>query len=301
MEMRQLGHTGLQVSRLGLGLAELGSRFALARKAEAGRILNLALDQGINFLDTAACYGTAEELIGATIAHRRQGYVLATKAGHAVGDDGGSSWTAETVRDSIERSLRRMQTDHLDLVQLHSCSTTVLERGDVIQVLLDAKEAGKTRFIGYSGDNEGAQWAVEHDVFDTLETSFNLVDQWARQNLFPLARRKGMGIIAKRPIANAAWGRETSPSFYAQEYHRRAQIVADMGPLPGTPDDPILLALGFVFAHDAVDTAIVGTADPEHLRSNLRGMEEALPIPAEVVAELERRFDQAGERWAQET
>ncbi|MEJ2211491.1 MAG: aldo/keto reductase [Anaerolineae bacterium] len=195
---------------------------------------------------------------------------------------------------------RRARTDYLDLVQLHSCSTAVLERGDVIQVLLEAKEAGKTRFIGYSGDNESALWAVEHDVFDTLETSFNLVDQQARQRLFSLAQGKGMGIIAKRPIANAAWGRATSPSSYAREYHRRAQIVADMGPIPGAPADPILLALGFTLAHEAVDTAIVGTANPDHMRDNVRLVEEDLPLPGEVIDELERRFDQLGESWAQQ-
>jgi aryl-alcohol dehydrogenase-like predicted oxidoreductase len=300
MEMRQLGNTGLEVSRLGVGLSELGSRYALAQKDEAGRVLNMALDQGLNFLDAAACYGTAEELVGETISHRRQDFVFATKAGHVVGDYSGSAWTAETVRHSIERSLRRARTDYLDLVQLHSCSTAVLERGEVIQALLDAREAGKTRFIGYSGDNESALWAVEHDVFDTLETSFNLVDQRARTELFSLAQGKSMGIIAKRPIANAAWGRTSSPSFYAREYFRRAQIVADRGPVPGAPEDPIVLALGFTLAHDAVDTAIVGTADPDHMRSNVRMVEEELPIPREAVDELERRFDEVGERWAQE-
>lgn len=300
METRQLGDTGLQVSRLGVGLSELGSRYTLSQKDEAGRILNLALDRGLNFLDAAACYGTAEELIGETLAHRRQDFILATKAGHAVGDYSGSDWTAETVRDSIERSLRRANTDYLDLVQLHSCSTAVLERGDVIQALLDAREAGKTRFIGYSGDNESALWAVEHGVFDTLETSFNLVDQQAREKLFPLAQGTGMGIIAKRPIANAAWGRASSPSFYAREYHRRSQIVADMGPIPGAPEDPILLALGFTLAYDPVDTAIVGTANLDHMRSNIRLVEEELPIPREAVDELARRFDEVGQRWTQE-
>lgn len=301
MEMRQLGNTGLEVSRLGMGLSELGSHLTLAQKGEAGRLLNIALDHGINFLDMAACYGTAEELVGKTIAPRRDEVILATKAGHVVGDYGGPAWTAETIRHSIERSLRRTEAGHLDLVQLHSCSVAVLEQGDVIQALLDAKQAGKTRFIGYSGDNDAAQWAVEHGVFDTLETSFSLVDQQARERLFPLAQGKGMGVIAKRPIANAAWGKKKSPSMYAREYHRRAQIMADMGPIPEAPDNAIVLALGYVLAYDAVDTAIVGTSDPQHLQSNIRWLSEEIPIPQEAVAELERRFDEVGQRWTQET
>jgi aryl-alcohol dehydrogenase-like predicted oxidoreductase len=299
METKRLGNTDLSVSRLGVGLAEIGG-LNFGEVDSAAQVLNLALDSGINFLDTAACYGNSEELVGRAVAARRDEFVLSTKAGHAAGDYDGPSWTAETVRVSIERSLRRLRTDHLDIVHLHSCSVAVLERGDVIQVLQDAKQAGKTRYIGYSGDNEAAVWAVESGLFDTLQTSFNLVDQQARTRLFARAEERGMGLIAKRPIANAAWGAEASPSGYAAEYYRRAQAMAREGPIPGAPDDPILLALGFVLAHQAVDTAIVGTSDPEHMEANIRLIEEELPIAGEVVEELHRRFDELGEGWSQE-
>jgi hypothetical protein len=215
---------------------------------------------------------------------------LSTKAGHLAGDDDGRAWTAETVRDSVERSLRRLRTDHLDVVHLHSCGVDVLERGDVIQALQDARQAGKTRYIGYSGDNESAAWAVESGLFDTLQTSYNLVDQRARVGLFARAQEQGMGIIAKRPIANGAWG---------AEYHRRAQIVAQEGPIPGTPDNDILLALGFTLAHHAVDTAIVGTGNPDHMRANIRLVEQELPLADETVEELQKRFDRLGVDWSQ--
>jgi aryl-alcohol dehydrogenase-like predicted oxidoreductase len=300
MEKRKLGKTDLKVSRLGVGLAEIGHRLTMAEEERAARVLNTALDNGISFLDTAACYGISEELIGRTVAARRGEFVLSTKAGHVVGNYTGRPWTARTITDSIERSLVRMNTDHLDIVHLHSCDVGVLERGDVIRALQDAKQAGKTRYIGYSGDNESARWAVESGQFDTLQTSFNLVDQQARFQLFALARERGMGIIAKRPIANAAWGAEQSPSGYASEYYRRVQIMAEEGPIPGAPGDPILLALGFTLAHDAVDAAIVGTSDPEHMRSNIRWMELELPIASEAVRELERRFNEFGSGWLQE-
>jgi aryl-alcohol dehydrogenase-like predicted oxidoreductase len=197
--------------------------------------------------------------------------------------------------------LRRLRTEHLDVVHLHSCSIEVLERGDVIQVLQDAKRAGKTSHIGYSGDNEAAIWAVESGLFDTLQTSFNLVDQQARSRLFSKVEQEGMGLIAKRPIANAVWDAETSPSDYAAEYYRRARAMSKEGAVPGAPDDPILLALGFVLAHTPVDTAIVGTRDPEHMRANIRMVEERLPLAEEAVQALQRRFDELGERWPQET
>ena len=199
MEFATLGKTGLKVSRLGAGLYEMG---LLADVSAAGRLLSAALDGGINFLDTAACYDNSEEWIGRTISHRRHEYILATKAGHVIGGYQGEEWTPKTITDSIERSLVRMRTDYLDLVQLHSCDVDILERGEVTQALLDARQAGKTRFTGYSGDNKAALWAIENGQFDTLQITFNLVAQRARRDVLPKAKAKGMGIIAKRPIAN---------------------------------------------------------------------------------------------------
>jgi hypothetical protein len=292
-----LGNTDLHVSRLGVGLSEIGG---MTDEEQVAQVLNAALDSGINFLDTAACYGSSEDLVGRTVSRRRDEFLLATKAGHAVGGITSPDWTAQTITASIERSLRRLQTDHLDLVQLHSCDVDVLERGDVIRALQDAKEAGKTRYIGYSGDNASAVWAVESGAFDTLQTSFNLVDQWAREHLLPKAEARNMGIIAKRPIANAAWGRETTPSVYAAEYHRRYRAMAEDGPIPGSPDNPILLALGFALAHDPVDVAIVGTSDPEHMQTNITWLENALPIDPQAVEALHERFDATQEDWNQQ-
>lgn len=299
METRTLGKTGLTISRLGVGLAEIGQNRLSVE--EAGRVLNLALDSGITFLDTAACYDISEELIGQTVSNRRDEYVLATKCGHVTGGYQGDAWTAQTVTDSIDRSLKRLQTDYLDLVQLHSCDVDVLARGDVIEALQAAQRAGKTRFIGYSGDNDAAAWAVESGYFDALQTSFNLADQRARKNLFGPAQEKNMGIIVKRPIANGAWGAEKSPSGYADGYFARAQEMEKAGPLPEAPDNRILLALGFTFAHSEVDTAIVGTRNPDHMRSNIHMVESQLPISQAAVNTLHQRFDELDTDWKQLT
>ncbi len=292
MEKRTLGRTGLKVSRLGVGLAEIGFELTLEEVAHAEQVLNAALDNGITFLDTAACYDISEELIGRTIAHRRDEYALATKAGHVTGGYAGEAWTAQTIRDSIERSLTRMRTDHVDLVQLHSCDVDILERGEAITALQEARKAGKTRFIGYSGDNDAALWAVRSGLFDTLQTSFNVVDQNARLYLFGPAKAQHMGIICKRPIANGAWGAETLPSAYAAVYYERAQKMLAFGSVPEMPDNRILLALGFAFAHEAVDTFIIGTQNPAHLLNNLALTESHLPISHKTVQELQRRFEQ---------
>ncbi len=297
METTTLGKTGLKVSRLGAGLAAIGEELTMSEISEADRVLNTALDGGILFLDTAPCYFISEELVGRTIAHRRDEYVLATKCGHATGGYIGDSWTYQTIKDSIERSLIRMRTDHLDLVQLHSCDIDVLNEGEVIRALQDAKQDGKTRFIGYSGDNDAALWAVESDQFDTLQTSFSLLDQNARLNLFEPVRSRKMGLIAKRPIANGAWGAKASPSqtmrynnTYTDEYFIRSRMMESDREVIHSPDDSILLALGFVFGHPEIDVAIVGTRNPGHMLNNIRMVEEGLPISRESIKELHERF-----------
>ena len=289
----------MHVTRLGFGLSEIGS--AELSDTHPDEVLNAALDAGINFLDTAACYGLSEELIGQSLSQRRNEFYLATKAGHVVDGYEGEEWTARTIRDSIDRSLKRLKTDYLDLVQLHSCSVVVLERGEAIGALQEAQREGKTRYIGYSGDNEDAEWAVDSGLFDTLQTSFNLVDQKARFNLFTQAKAKGMGIIVKRPIANSAWGAEESPSDYADGYFKRAQLMRASEPLPDAPADRIAVALGFTLKHDAVDVAIVGTKTPKYMRSNVKLVEGGLPLTEAAVTELHRRFEEVGRDWPQLT
>lgn len=299
MDKRQLGNTDLQVTRLGFGLSEIGS--AELSDAHPGEVLSAALDAGINFLDTAACYGLSEELIGNSVSERRGEFYLATKAGHVVDGYEGEEWTTQTIHDSIDRSLTRLQTDYLDLVQLHSCSVAVLERGEAVQALQDAQREGKVRYIGYSGDNDAALWAVRSGLFATLQTSFNLVDQKARLELFDEAKTQGMGVIVKRPIANSAWGAAASPSEYADAYFGRAQRMNASDPLPGAPGDRIALALGFTLAHDAVDVAIVGTKTPKYMRSNVALAEQGAGLSEETLTELHRRFEAVGRDWPQLT
>ena len=302
MNRRPLGNTGLEVSKLGIGLAEIGMHLSPAEQSRAAVVLNTALDNGVNLLDTAACYGNSEELIGDAVSHRRDEYILATKCGHVAGDEKGEAWTGPTVARSIDRSLRRLKTDRVDIVQLHSCAVDVLEKGEVIRALEDAREAGKTRFISYSGDNEAAAWAVDSGIFATLQTTLNLVDQNARRGLLEAAHNAGMGVIIKRPIANGIWGGGTDQPRATSRYddiNERVMAMMNAGPVAGAPDDRILLALGFTFAHPQVDTAIVGTTNPDHLLSNIELINSGLGLADGVVEELYRRFDSLGADWHQ--
>lgn len=304
MEKIALGKTGLEVTRLGVGLAEIGNELSFDEVEQAGALLNAALDRGVNFLDTAACYGISEELIGMTVAGRRDEYVLASKAGHIRDDYQGEEWSYQTVADSVDRSLVRMKVEYIDILQLHSCSIEVLERGEAIRALEDAKAAGKIGHVSYSGDNEAAHWAVDSGRFDTLQTSLNLTEQGARTSgLLAKAAERGVGVIVKRPIGGATWSRAKQgiepPRNYDREYYDRARAMAELGDLPEEPSDAVLLALGFTLAHPEVGVAIVGTKNPEHMRGNLDLAERELPISEAAVAELQARWDRLGGEWRQ--
>jgi aryl-alcohol dehydrogenase-like predicted oxidoreductase len=202
MELCPFGKTGMMVSRLGFGGAEIGHQCASLPTVE--KILGAALDSGINVIDTAECYGLSEELIGQALSHRRSQFYLFTKCGHCCGFDE-PDWSPRLLVKTIERALKRLRTDHLDLVQVHSCSEAILKKGDVVTTLERVKAAGKARFIGYSGDRDAALYAIKCGAFDALQASVNVADQEAIDRVIPLAAQKGIGVIAKRPLANAVW------------------------------------------------------------------------------------------------
>ncbi len=293
METRRLGQTDMDVSWLGFGAARIATD--AGTPAEAERLLNALLDSGVNYIDTAECYGESEETLGKFISHRRDEYWLTTKCGHVAGDITAPEWTAAAVTQGIDQSLRRMQTDYLDLVHIHTCEADVLRQGDVLCALQDAQQAGKTRHIGFSGDNDVALEAIEMGVFATLLTSFNIVDQRGLDEVLPAAEAAGMGIIAKRPIANAAFNRPASPYDYANAYWQRAQHFT----LPdGAPADGVSLALRFCRSFDFIDTAIVGIDSLDQLAANIRDV-AAGPLPPAVLTSLRDQFQTHGQDWPQ--
>ena len=285
MEKRTFGDTGLEVSVLGFGGAEIG--FEKASDADVDRLLHAAIDAGLNVIDTAECYEDSEEKIGRAVSGRRDDFLLFTKCGHASGLEG-EDWNPKMLAQSIDRSLQRLQTDRLDLIQLHTCDRATLEKGEAIEVLRKAKEGGKARFIGYSGDNEGAKWAVESGIFDALQTSLNVADQAALVNV-ETAVQRGMGVIAKRPIANAAWVSEPAADAYSRAYWERLQKLAYL-------DLDASLALRWTLAQP-VHVAIVGTKNPARWNQNA-AMLDAGPLPIEAVEAIAARWKAvAGEDW----
>lgn len=260
-----MGKTDMDVSVLGFGGSEIGYQRVSAKTV--ARLLGGALDAGLNVIDTAECYEDSEELIGKALGERRREVYLFSKCGHARAE-ARSDWRPGALLRSIERSLSRLATDHLDLIQLHSCGLDVLQRGDAITALESARSRGWTRYIGYSGDGEAARWAVESGRFDTLQTSVSIADQEAIELTLPAARTAGLGVIAKRPLANVAWRYARKPAeAYYQEYWDRLRKL-DYPFLPGKGDAAVKTALRFTLGVPGVHTAIVGTTKPDRWRQN---------------------------------
>src|SRR5215469_1580958 len=232
----------MEASVLGFGGSEIGFQGVSGRTV--ARLLDGALDAGLNVIDTAECYENSEELIGKAVNGRRREFHLFTKCGHGK-SYGHADWRPAALLASIERSLRRLKTDAVDLVQLHSCSLEHLKKGDVITALERARERGWTRYVGYSGDGAAARYAIECGRFDTLQTSVSIADQEALELTLPLAQQRQLGVIAKRPIANAAWRYPQKPdnSYYQTYWERLKKLDYDF--LRGDAIDAVSIALRF--------------------------------------------------------
>lgn len=299
MEKRRLGKTDMEVSILGFGGSEIGYEGILA--ASAKKLLNSALDAGLNVIDTAECYANSEELIGQAVSARRSEFYLFTKCGHPRGW-GYPDWKPASILKSIERSLKRLKTDCVDLVQLHTCTEDELRAGNVIEALKRAREHGYTRYIGYSGDNKAALYAIECGEFDTLQTSVNIAEQDALDLTLPLARERNIGVIAKRPIANVAWkngNRPPSDSYGYAYWERLQKLKYDF--LTRDLKETVAIALRFTLSVAGVHTAIVGTARPGRFEQNAAALESG-PLPKELFDQIHARWSQIAERgWEGQT
>jgi aryl-alcohol dehydrogenase-like predicted oxidoreductase len=311
METQRFGNTGMEVSVLGLGTAEIGFEKVAERTLDA--IFGVAFDMGINVIDTAAMYGDSEKKIGRALRGRRSRCFLCTKCGrHAprrrsilgfyeyahwqaqrlmrsVDEQESFDWSPHILEWNIDQSLRRLGVDCIDVILLHSCSEETLRRGVVIEVLHRARQAGKVRYIGYSGDGLAALYAIQCRQFDVLETSINIADQEALDLTVPLAIQHGMGVIAKRPVANGLWKSSHRPEFSGNHayWDRLRELQYDF-----LQDGRAFeTALRFTLSVSGVHAAIVGTANPAHLR------QDAESAAAGILAK--DQFDAIRARWKQ--
>jgi aryl-alcohol dehydrogenase-like predicted oxidoreductase len=298
MNYREFGRTGWKVSEIGWGGAP--AAFLNTDRQSAVNLVNSLLDSGVNLLDTAAMYPGSEQFIGENFAHRRGDYILVSKCGTKVAGIDETPWSPQLISASVDRALKLTKSDHLDVMLLHSCDLATLKKGEALAALVKARDAGKVRFVGYSGDNDAAAFAAALPDIAVIETSINIVDQINIDKVLPVARTNRVGVIIKRPIANAAWkplsDQKGMYASYAKIYTDRfAKLGLSISDLGFTGDPAIewpRVALRFALSFPDAHVAIVGTTRPENAAANLRFAAEG-PLPESVVAKIRDAFRKA--------
>lgn len=299
LPVRTLGRTARTVSVLGFGSMELrgAPRGRDLDEGHVGALLNQVLDHGIDLIDTSIDYGVAEERIGRHLSHRRDEFFLASKCGCVVG------WTPSSPEErsphdfsqanivaGVEQSLRRLRTDHLDLLQVHvSPSRTTLERDDVVATMTGLRDAGKVRFLGMSGTLPHLPDHLAMGAFDVVQVPYSLL-QREHDAAISAAGAGGAGVIIRGGAAKGA------PSGESRPVARNAGL-ADTWSRIELDDlldgmDPMELTLRFTISHPAVTTTIVGTTSLEHLERNVASIARG-PLPADLYEAITQRLDEA--------
>ncbi len=299
---RTLGRTGLNVTALGFGALELrGMVGGVGRPLEPGqpeRILNAVLDAGINYIDVAVDYGEAEAHIGRCISGRRQEFFLATKCGCPLDVSRflpsertrfGTplprlhDYSRENIVNACDQSLRRMKTDYLDIVQFHfSPAREVLEREEAIETLQALKQEGKIRFIGCSSILPNIHDHIKMGVFDVLQVPYSAL-QPEHETAIAAAAKAGVGVVIRGGVARGGPGDELG-SASAWELWNQAGMDELLQGMSATE-----FMLRFTITNPNVDTTIVGTLNPAHLRENVAAVMKG-PLPASVYDEAKRRL-----------
>ena len=302
IEKRTLGRTGYEVTALAYGAMELrgAPRGRDIDPEEVGRILNAVLDGGINMIDTSIDYGVSEELIGRYISHRRNEYFLASKCGCWAGSGkppadaaltGGRFphvFTRENIVAGVEQSLRRMNTDHLDLVQFHaSPAQSVLEQHGAVETLLDLQREGKIRFLGMSGTLPNLPDQIAMGVFDAFQIPYSAVER-EHEDAMAQACEAGAGVIVRGGVAKGdpEGGGHGGDRWELWEKANLGDLLEGM--------TRTQFMLRYTIANPSMHTTIVGTANIGHLADNLRTAELG-PLPPDMYAEAQRRLSAAAQ------
>ncbi|MGW0595345.1 aldo/keto reductase [Streptosporangium sp. NPDC002607] len=296
----KLGRTGLQASRLGYGAMEMRGPQAWGKPIsddQARTVLNTVLDSGVNLIDTSPDYGDAEEHIGRWISHRRDEFVLTSKCGCPLAADGDPRtvpphvYTKANVRACVEQSLRRMRTDHLDILMVHmSPSVAVMQAEDTIAEMQALQDQGAIRFTGMSGNLPNLPEHIAIGAFDVFLLPYSALDR-SHEELISAAAAAGAGTIAHGSIARPLMAPpEAMPEPMRRPLaDRHARLAAaDLDDLADGASTMELL-LRFILTHQDLHSLIVGSTQVTHVQANVAAAQKG-PLPMDVYDALRDRL-----------
>lgn len=311
MHYRKLGKTNFTSSEISLGTWQVGGKWGDPfSHANADRILNQAVDAGINFIDTADVYGDgeSEKAVGRLVRSRSEQIFVATKCGRRLQPHVSEAYQPAALRAFVDDSLRNMGLETLDLIQLHCPPTEVYYRPEIFEVFDRLKDEGKIQHLGVSVEKveEGLK-AIEFPNVTTVQIIFNMFRQRPAELFFTEASRRQVGVIVRVPLASGLLtGKFGSDTTFSAQDHRnfnREGEAFDKGEtFSGVdyetglaavnelraifPNDANLApdALRWILTFDAVSCIIPGASKPEHLMSNVKAAQRPAPTPEQMAA-----------------
>jgi aryl-alcohol dehydrogenase-like predicted oxidoreductase len=316
MKYRELGRTGWQVSEVSFGAWAIGGSWGAVDDQESVAALHKALDLGVNFIDTADVYGDghSERLIAGVLKERGEEVIVATKVGRRLAPHTADGYNAANLTRFVERSLRNLDTDCLDLVQLHCPPTEVYYRPEVFGALDDLVRAGKVHYYGVSVEKvEEALKAIEYPNVQTVQIIFNMFRHRPAELFFAQAGRRKVGILARVPLASGLLsGKMTPQSAFAADDHRAfnrygesfdmgetfsgvdfrtgLEAVEELRPLLPPGATMAQFALRWILMFEAVSCVIPGAKRPAQAEDNIRAS-ELPPLSEETMAQVRAIYD----------
>lgn len=307
LPIRVLGRTGIEVTQLGYGALELRGitdRAGVPQRKitdnQAETVLNLVLDSGINFIDTANGYGAAEEYIGRYISKRRSEYFLATKASARRWEPDGGVWSEDKIFRSVEESLDRLKTEYVDLLMLHNPLPEDVEKLNLVGALEKMRRQGKTRWIGISTNLPYLPYFAKVEAFDVFQTNYSTLQPEHHDWIKKLAEDDRGTVIRTRaakgePDIFGSLAHSMGITFTTDEERWINFEKANLDELRDAGESRTAFILRYTFAHPKISTVIVGAVNPDHLKENIRTLRKG-PLDLEVIDEIHRRLSPLGFR-----
>ncbi len=301
MEYRKLGKTGMNISAISLGTWQVGGKWGSAFNNEnAAAILNKAIDAGINFIDTADVYsdGESEKAVGNVLKSRSEKIFVATKCGRQIQPHSNEGYQPAVLRKYVEDSLKRLQLETIDLIQLHCPPTQVYYRPEIFELFDILKQEGKIQHLGVSVEKvEEALKAIEYDNVATVQIIFNMFRQRPAQLFFNEAQKKNIGVIVRVPLASGlltgTYSKQTSftpgdhrtfnrngeafdkgETFSGIDYETGLAAVEELKKIFPGRTNLATAALKWILQHKAVSCIIPGASVPQQVDANLAALQE---------------------------